>query len=88
MAGNTRGKLKEHFEGIHRNLDWCIHHVNVSLQLIEDTLRQTDEVKALGDDEKAIKAHIEKYPLYAGIKSLGTGIQTLDGLSGDVYLAI
>lgn len=36
MAGNTRGKLKEHFEGIHRNLDWCIHHVNQSMELIKD----------------------------------------------------
>lgn len=26
MAGNTRGKVKEHFEGIHRNFDWIQHH--------------------------------------------------------------
>jgi len=88
MAGNTRGKLKEHFEGIHRNLDWCVHHVNTALQLIAIKLRATDEVQALGDDEDAIKAYIEAYPLYAGIVSLGLGIQTLDELSGDVYKAL
>lgn len=36
MAGNTRGKLKEHFEGIHRNFDWSVHHINQSLELIAD----------------------------------------------------
>lgn len=34
MAGNTRGKLKEHFEGIHRNFDWIIYHCQKSLELI------------------------------------------------------
>ncbi|MBA7474032.1 hypothetical protein ES707_09379 [subsurface metagenome] len=36
MAGNTRGKLKEHFEGIHRNLDWVLYHCQASLKLIAD----------------------------------------------------
>ncbi len=36
MAGNTRGKLKEHFEGIHRNFDWCVYHCQESLKLIQD----------------------------------------------------
>ncbi len=36
MAGNTRGKLKEHFEGIHRNFDWIMYHCQKSLDLIED----------------------------------------------------
>lgn len=36
MAGNTRGKLKEHFEGIHRNFDWILYHVNESLKLIAE----------------------------------------------------
>lgn len=50
MAGNTRGKLKEHFEGIHRNLDWCIHHVNTSLQLIGDENHPLFKgVKSLGE---------------------------------------
>lgn len=34
MAGNTRGKLKEHFEGIHRNFDWIQYHIIESLKLI------------------------------------------------------
>jgi len=36
MAGNTRGKLKEQFEGCHRNLDWCKKHLENALVLIKD----------------------------------------------------
>lgn len=36
MASNTRGKLKEEFEGIHRNFDWVMHHCKKSLGLIKD----------------------------------------------------
>ena len=36
MAGNTRGKLKEHLEGIHRNFDWVLEHISKSLTLIQD----------------------------------------------------
>lgn len=36
MAGNTRGKLKEHFEGIHRNFDWIMYHCQQCLALIKD----------------------------------------------------
>lgn len=36
MAGNTRGKLKEHFEGMHRNFDWVTYHCQKSLELIKD----------------------------------------------------
>ncbi len=36
MAGNTRGKLKEQFEGIHRNFMWVQDHCLKSLALIED----------------------------------------------------
>ena len=36
MAGNTRGKLKEHLEGIHRNFDWVLDHVSKSLTLIQE----------------------------------------------------
>jgi len=36
MAGNTRGKLKEHFEGIHKNLDWVTYHCQKCLELIKD----------------------------------------------------
>ena len=34
MAGNTRGKLKEKFEGVHRNFDWAQKHCEESLELI------------------------------------------------------
>lgn len=36
MAGNNRGKLKEHLEGIHRNFDWVLDHISKSLTLIQD----------------------------------------------------
>ena len=36
MAGNTRGRLKERFEGIHRNLDWGIVHCQECIVLIGD----------------------------------------------------
>jgi len=36
MAGNTRGRLKEHFEGIHKNFDWIVYHCQSCLTLIMD----------------------------------------------------
>lgn len=36
MAGNTRGKLKEEFEGMHRNFDWVTVHCQKALELIKD----------------------------------------------------
>lgn len=36
MAGNTRGKLKEEFEGIHTNFDWVQRHCEKSLVLIRE----------------------------------------------------
>ena len=36
MAGNNRGKLKEEFQGIHRNFDWITKHCQESLILIKD----------------------------------------------------
>jgi len=36
MAGNTRGKLKEQFEGVHRNNEWIKQHLAQSLILIKD----------------------------------------------------
>lgn len=35
MAGNTRGKIKEHLEGCHRNFDWSNVHLEKTLILIE-----------------------------------------------------
>ena len=36
MAGNRRGRIKEHLEGMHKNLDWVKVHVIDSLDLVED----------------------------------------------------
>lgn len=36
MAGNTRGKIKEHFEGIHRNLNWILYHCEKIQGLVAD----------------------------------------------------
>lgn len=50
MAGNTRGKLKEQFEGVHRNFDWCQKHLTVSLVLIkEHKPKLSKAIKALAD---------------------------------------
>lgn len=37
MAGNARGKLKEEFEGIHRNLDWVRVHAGKAKIILGDT---------------------------------------------------
>lgn len=34
MAGNTRGKIKEHLEGIHKNCEWQKYHCEKLLVLI------------------------------------------------------
>lgn len=36
MAGNTRGRLKERFEGVHRNFEWSKTHLAAALILIKD----------------------------------------------------
>lgn len=36
MAGNTRGKLKEKFEGVHRNFDWSKKHLTEALVLVQE----------------------------------------------------
>lgn len=36
MAGNTRGQLKEEFEGIHTNFSWIQRHCEKSLILIKE----------------------------------------------------
>lgn len=55
MASNTRGKLKEEFEGIHRNFDWVMHHCQKSLGLIKDK-------------NPGMKVAVES--LYEGVKTL------------------
>ena len=50
MASNTRGKLKEEFEGIHRNFDWIIFHCQKSVMLIRGHNPDlTDAVTGLGE---------------------------------------
>lgn len=85
MSGNTRGKLKEHFEGIHKNLDWCIHHCNTCLQLIQTQLSFTDEMVAVQGDAEAEEKILMQNPMYKGIKALADGIATLDEISGNIY---
>lgn len=63
MAGNTRGRLKERFEGVHRNFEWSRTHLSAALVLIQQ--------------------HNPK--LSEAIKSLATGIDTLDELAQDIY---
>lgn len=88
MAGNTRGKLKEHFEGIHKNFDWSLHHINTSLALLAVQIRATQIPSADKPNEAAIVEFIEKQPIYVGIKALGEGIKTLDDLAQQVYATL
>lgn len=49
MAGNTRGKLKEQFEGVHRNFDWIKKHLESALILIKDHHPHlSDSIDSLG----------------------------------------
>lgn len=55
MAGNTRGKLKERFEGVHRNFQWSTKHLVVSLELIQDHKpKLSDAIKALAKGIKTL----------------------------------
>ncbi len=60
MAGNTRGKLKEHFEGIHRNFDWIVYHSQEALKLIQDkNPKLTKAVTALAAGVKQLDEHTQ-----------------------------
>jgi len=85
MAGNTRGKLKEHFEGIHRNFDWCLHHIQTSLNLIATQVQSALPDKPEGYSQEQIQEIVESHSLFKGIKSLGEGIQVLDDLAMQIY---
>lgn len=85
MAGNTRGKLKENFEGVHRNFDWCMKHINKSLELIAIQLMQSQPDTYKKQDAAEAEAALMTYPLYKGVKALGEGIETLDGLAQKIY---
>jgi len=60
MAGNTRGKLKEHFEGIHRNFGWVQDHCEKSLALIGDMKPNLSEaVGLLAKSIKELDKHVQ-----------------------------
>jgi hypothetical protein len=88
MAGNTRGKLKEHFEGIHRNFDWSLHHINTSIALIASQLQETQAASGLPVDEATIKALVENHPLSKGITALGESIVLLDEITQKIYATL
>ena len=55
MAGNTRGKLKEKFESVHRNFEWVQKHCDEALELIKDAHPHLSEsIKALQTGVKAL----------------------------------
>lgn len=85
MAGNTRGKLKEHFEGIHRDIDWILDHINKSLSLIDTQLRQQNQFAnpVLNDEE--LQSYIDNYPMYKAIKQFGEVIQSVDDMAMGIY---
>jgi len=85
MAGNTRGKLKEHFEGVHRNLEWCLHHIGKSATLIENSLSQLPGFEDVKGDAEAEQAFFMKHPMYQAVTSLGDGMKTFDGLAQNIY---
>lgn len=85
MAGNTKGKLKEHFEGIHRDMNWGVYHVNASLILIATRLSQQPDFEKVKGDKDKEESFFMKHPVYKAIKSLGEGIQVLDKLAQEVY---
>ncbi|GAI64680.1 unnamed protein product [marine sediment metagenome] len=88
MAGNTRGKLKENFEGVHRNFNWSIKHLNKSLDLIAVQLMQLNPDEYKKESAEETEAALMTYSLYKGIKSLGIGIEALDGLAQKIYASI
>lgn len=85
MSGNTRGKLKEHFEGVHRNIDWCLHHVSKSATLIENRLQQLPAFKDVKGDADGEQEFFMQHPMYEAVTALGEGLQTFDKLAKDIY---
>jgi ribosome-associated translation inhibitor RaiA len=88
MAGNTRGKLKEHFEGIHKNFDWVLRHVEISLALIAENIKASKAEAGIALDDEQLRVEVEKHYLYNGIKALAEGVQTMDDCAKAVYDAL
>ena len=61
MAGNTRGKLKEEFEGIHTNFEWVKTHCAKSLILIKEHKPNLSEsIQKLADTVKTLDELAQK----------------------------
>lgn len=55
MACNTRGRIKERFEGIHKNFDWVMVHCTECLKLIDGkNPSMSKAVKSLGEGAKTL----------------------------------
>ena len=55
MAGNTRGKLKEKFESVHRNFDWSLKHLSEAVVLIKDHKPNlTESIESLAEGIKTL----------------------------------
>ena len=66
MAGNTRGKLKEHCEGIHKNYDWITYHCQKMVGLIQDkNPNLTAAVKAIDEGSKIMDKGVQD--IYASL---------------------
>lgn len=85
MAGNTRGKLKEHFQGIERNFVWITNHINDILTLVEKSLQYTEDYVAAGDNPEKQQEVLMKNPIYQFALSLAEGVKTLHSITGDIY---
>jgi len=85
MSGNTRGKLKEHFEGVHKNLNWSLHHIAKSATLIEQQLSLLPDFAEVEGDATKEELFFRKHPMYQAVTSLGEGLTTFDTLVKDIY---
>lgn len=85
MSGNTRGKLKEHFEGVHRNIDWSLHHIAKSATLIEQQLALLPDFTDIQGNAEKEQKFFMLHPMYQAVTSLGVGLQTFDQLAKDIY---
>lgn len=61
MAGNTRGKIKEHLEGCHRNNDWQLVHLEKVVALInEHNPKLTKAIVAAAKMVKMLDDNLQK----------------------------
>ena len=66
MAGNTRGKIKECFEGIHRDFDWIEAHCDKIVRLVNGRKPElTNAVETLHAEIKVLDRLVQC--LYAKI---------------------